>query len=230
MISNYGILGGYDATLGVDGDITYSDYYPIYRVAGFNQTRLNNFRRNPDKTYNLLFEPDETITIPSVAPYVVRLAEVPDNGTIQSRPIITDFTELWNVGNLYMDVTEANMFWINYSTGDIIFNEANAGEIIHVSYQKKGTMVNADHLNYIADFISLMGREDEMLYAKRTDFYNDDTIFKGEAEVGTLDSEALWRIHRLIISDVDGDVTEEWAEGTGTFDKIWNNRLDYTYS
>lgn len=71
--------------------------------------------------------------------------------------------------------------------------------------------------------------EEEMAYAKRTDFATESLIYKGEAVVGSATSAAVWRIRRLTIAS-DDDVTEEWAGGTAEFDKIWDNRAALAYS
>ena len=74
--------------------------------------------------------------------------------------------------------------------------------------------------------------EEEQVYAKRTDFVSDTVIYRGEAAVGTLDSEAAWRIRRLTIAS-DDDVTEEWANGNANFVNRWIDRADdqvITYS
>lgn len=76
--------------------------------------------------------------------------------------------------------------------------------------------------------ITTSGTEEDV-YAKRVDFVGDTVIYKAEATAGTLDSASAWRIHRLVIS-VDGDVSETWAEGNTNFNKIWNDRLTYSYS
>ena len=70
--------------------------------------------------------------------------------------------------------------------------------------------------------------EEEMPYAKRTDIVNDNLIYKGEANPGTLDSAAGWRIRRLVIGN-DGDVTETWADGNANFDNVWNDRVSLSY-
>lgn len=71
--------------------------------------------------------------------------------------------------------------------------------------------------------------EEDVAYAKRTDFTNNDTIiYKGEAAVGTDDATALWRIRRLTIAS-DNDVTEEWADGTEAFTKTWTDRYTISY-
>ena len=64
--------------------------------------------------------------------------------------------------------------------------------------------------------------------SRRTDFVTDSLIYIGEAAPGTAESAAEWRIKRLTIAG-DDDVTEEWAGGTGTFDKAWSNRAGYSY-
>ena len=66
-----------------------------------------------------------------------------------------------------------------------------------------------------------------MPYAKRTDFVGDDVIYKGEAEPGSSESDAVWRISKITF--VDEDATEQWAEGNASFDKMWSSRLGYNY-
>ena len=76
---------------------------------------------------------------------------------------------------------------------------------------------------------TLLAQGEEEVLAKRTDFIGSNTIYKGEAAVGSLDSLAAWRIRRILIA-VDGDISETFASGTANFDKIWDDRLTYTYS
>lgn len=71
--------------------------------------------------------------------------------------------------------------------------------------------------------------EEQMAYAKRIDFISDNLLYKGEAIVGTLDSDPAWRIHKIIIGS-DSDVTEIWASGNALYDKRWSDRLSYSYS
>ena len=66
-----------------------------------------------------------------------------------------------------------------------------------------------------------------MPYAKRTDFVGDDVIYKGEAEPGSSESDAVWRISKITF--VDEDATEQWAEGNASFNKMWSSRLGYNY-
>lgn len=72
--------------------------------------------------------------------------------------------------------------------------------------------------------------DDDVTYAKRTDFENNDTIiYIGEAIPGSIDSASVWRMKRLTLN-AEGDVTEEWADGNANFDNIWNNRATLSYS
>lgn len=69
--------------------------------------------------------------------------------------------------------------------------------------------------------------EEEMKYAKRTDFVGTDVVYKGEAVPGTAENASGWRISR--ISFVGEDIEELWAEGTADFNKMWSERASYTY-
>lgn len=50
----------------------------------------------------------------------------------------------------------------------------------------------------------------------------------GEADPGTATTEAKWRIKR--IEEIGDDYNILWAEGSAEFDKIWDNRLTFSYS
>ena len=52
--------------------------------------------------------------------------------------------------------------------------------------------------------------------------------YVGEALPGTGEAEAKWRIKR--IEEIGDDFNILWANGEATFDKIWNDRVSYTYS
>lgn len=69
---------------------------------------------------------------------------------------------------------------------------------------------------------------DEIVYSKRIDFITGDDIYRGEALVGSTEASAVWRIRRIYI-DATGDISEKWADGSASFDKIWANRLAYSY-
>lgn len=72
--------------------------------------------------------------------------------------------------------------------------------------------------------------DEEMPFAKRIDFISDNELYKAEAPVGSLETAPVWRIRKVTISALDSDIVEVWASGTSNYDKIWTNRLSYTYS
>lgn len=69
----------------------------------------------------------------------------------------------------------------------------------------------------------------DMTLTKRVN-NNGDYIYIGEASVGSLESDSVWRISRTYISPIDGDIIILWANGTSNFDKVWNDHLSLSYS
>jgi len=72
--------------------------------------------------------------------------------------------------------------------------------------------------------------EEETMYASRVDFISDELLYRGEAVPGTLNGGNLWRIRKIDIAESDGDVTTTWANGSDAFNKVWDDRLSYTYT
>jgi len=62
---------------------------------------------------------------------------------------------------------------------------------------------------------------------KRVDVISDSLMYVGEAEPGTLESAAAWRIKKIAGSE---DLVITWADGNNNYDNIWDNRLSLTYS
>jgi len=83
-----------------------------------------------------------------------------------------------------------------------------------------GILTNQINNNYL---------EEEVVYSKRVDFISDLLLYRGEGSPGILTSAPTWRVRRITIA-VDGDVTEEWADGNADFDKIWDDHLSLSYS
>ena len=71
--------------------------------------------------------------------------------------------------------------------------------------------------------------EADMDYERRTDYIDDFTLYKGKAAPGIADSEPFWKITKITISQIDDDVVESWANGDANEDKIWDDRITYTY-
>ena len=52
--------------------------------------------------------------------------------------------------------------------------------------------------------------------------------YVGNAEIGSAESSSVWVIRKLTQT---GDVfSVEFAEGSASFDKIWDDRASYSYS
>ena len=62
----------------------------------------------------------------------------------------------------------------------------------------------------------------------RLDDVGGGVTYIGEAIPGTALSAATWRIKRM--TEVDPDLTIEWADGNHAFDNVWNNRASLSYS
>ncbi len=71
--------------------------------------------------------------------------------------------------------------------------------------------------------------EDEMTYSKRFDFVGDTIVYRGEARVGASESASVWRIRRITFQ-IDGDVIEEWANGSAGFSNAWTARAGLAFS
>ncbi len=106
---------------------------------------LIDIRKNPDGTWNQRHETAEAIVVPNSSPYVVRLIEIPDDGTINDRPKISGLLETLNYP------PSDSTFYVNYRTGDIVFNSNQAGNSYVVDYWQCGSLVEASEINYLYD-------------------------------------------------------------------------------
>jgi|GEM_PF-6725645 len=72
--------------------------------------------------------------------------------------------------------------------------------------------------------------EAEIMYKKRTDFVTDTLIYKGTAAPGALTSAAVWRISRTTIDlSSNGDISEDFANGSDGFISVWDDRATLNY-
>lgn len=90
-------------------------------------------------------ETNEVITVPSSAPYVVRLNEIPDNGNEHERPLISGLSRT----NSYPP--GAGQFYVNYRTGTLVFHSAQKGNTYTVNYWKVGSIIQCSDINYLYD-------------------------------------------------------------------------------
>ena len=54
------------------------------------------------------------------------------------------------------------------------------------------------------------------------------TTYIGDADIGVLTSAPVWMIRRLTAAG--NDLNVEYANATPNFDKVWNDRVSYSYS
>jgi hypothetical protein len=67
----------------------------------------------------------------------------------------------------------------------------------------------------------------DKVYAVRIDEVNANLSYVGKAEIGSLNSNAVWQIQRVQKTAQVTSIT--WADGNSNFDNIWNNRASLTY-
>jgi hypothetical protein len=108
---------------------------------------LQNIRKSIDNQWDQLYY-SETRTIPgSASNYIIDLIEVPDDGTVNPKPVINNFTET----NIYPP--PSGQYYVNYGTGDIGFNKTDEGKDVTIEYYAKGSLVEADDINYLYNLI-----------------------------------------------------------------------------
>ncbi len=81
--------------------------------------------------------------------------------------------------------------------------------------------------DFDTEWVNAGGDVAETPRAKRVDFVGDTLIYLGEADPGTAESAASWRIKKI---DTTGDIFILWADGNNNYDNVWDNRLSLSYS
>jgi hypothetical protein len=108
---------------------------------------VNNIRKSINDVWQQLYS-TETRTVPSATPYVIELYEVPDDGFVNDKPEITGLTETLSYP------PSAGQFYVNYNNGHLAFNSNESGNTYDIKYWKKGTLVEAEEINYLYDRIN----------------------------------------------------------------------------
>ena len=112
---------------------------------------MNDYRYNPfENVSTAVTITGETHVIPSVSPYTIRLDEVP----MKETPSSISLTIAGSAGAEVSAPPAAGEFWPDYSTGadgddnwntgTILFNAADAGKTVVVSYIGTGTLVDIE--------------------------------------------------------------------------------------
>ena len=66
------------------------------------------------------------------------------------------------------------------------------------------------------------------VYEVQLDDAGSGVTYVGEADPGSGNGSAVWRIKRITETGLDLHV--DWADGVSTFTKVWDSRAGYTYS
>lgn len=64
--------------------------------------------------------------------------------------------------------------------------------------------------------------------AVRLDDAGGGVTYVGSAPAGSVTSDAVWQIKKIVESA--GDITITWADGNGLFDNVWDSRGSLSYS
>jgi hypothetical protein len=110
----------------------------------FNFTTKQNIRVTPVSLSN------EQHIVSSMAPYVVKLIEVPQQ-TVPSSVSIPGYLEVFTTP------TSANQYQVNYATGYITFTMLAAGQTVFVSYNGLGSIVDAVDVDTIQNAVVTLG-------------------------------------------------------------------------
>lgn len=81
-------------------------------------------------------------------------------------------------------------------------------------------------------FSGIVGERRKDVSALRLDdTVNGTVLYIGEARVGALTSDAIWRIQRITFTTPgQDDMDLEWADGNNAYNKVWDDRLGLSYS
>lgn len=130
---------------------------------------LINIRKDAGSTWRMHHysgASKEKIQIPTEADqfgfYSVFLTEVPDSGTIggvTTPPIIDGYKEYR--GAVYNHESNKlnfgiGQFAVNYSTGELVFPPDSAGETRYVDYWGRGSVIEAEDVNFIHNRVSVL--------------------------------------------------------------------------
>lgn len=55
-------------------------------------------------------------------------------------------------------------------------------------------------------------------------------VYIGKAQIGSATSASSWAIKKLTYDGNDNPTSIKWADGTETFNKVWDDRTGFTYT
>lgn len=128
--------------------------------------------------------------------------------------------------------TNEKLGYVNHSSTNSAVVDNNSTVFITLANTETVLVENTESQIILAGVMGPPGKdgisEENMVYSKRIDFIDDNTMYKGEALPGSSDTSPVWRISKVVIAS-DSDVTITWATGAADFDKVWANRQTYIY-
>ena len=164
-----------------------------------------NVRKSVDGKWELV-NTNENISVPSSSPYIVKLNEIPDDGTEKERPKISGLLETSSYP------PSSGRFYVNYKTGTIAFNAAQKGQNFTVNYWKRGSLIDAEDINEIYNliqtFIDTTSFNDTQIAVYQPNAFSkilsssDDTVHKA---LRTIDAHT----HFLNLT-LGGDLSGSW--------------------
>ena len=132
--------------------------------------------------------------------------------------------------------------------GSVVINDVDVADVITqieettvvvqpddsevISVEEVTTVIEGDDGSVIINDVGVQGpaAEEDVPFATRVDFIGEFRILKGQAQPGTLDATNAWRVQEITFVGVDEDVEIRWAAGDSNFDKVWDDRLGFTYT
>jgi len=132
--------------------------------------------------------------------------------------------------------------------GSVIVNDVDAADVITqvdeqtvvvqpddsevISIEQVTTVIEAEDGSVTIADVGVQGpaAEEDVPFATRVDFIGETRILKGQAQPGTLDASNAWRVQEITFVGTDEDVEIRWAAGNSNFDKVWDDRLGFTYT
>jgi hypothetical protein len=104
---------------------------------------LKNIRKSINGIWNQLYITETRVI--SGSDCIIELIEVPDDGSVNQKPIIDGFTETTTYP------PASGEYYVNYQNGYISFNNNDYGNTVEIKYYGKGTLIEAQDINYIYD-------------------------------------------------------------------------------
>jgi len=131
-------------------------------------------------------------------------------GEVTTRPSVTMLVS----EGVESQILEAGAgYVIESEPGTTLFDPVGTGHLLSTGFR----------------YINVGGvQEETMPYAKRADV-DGNYVYRAEAAPGSLDADPVWRVWRISLLSIDGDLSEQFAEGTATFSFAWNDRLTLNY-